>query len=64
MATGKDAGIKSVRITGRHLGRLTATEIIGGVVCRITLERGEDGCYREIDCRPVAAGTDRAVCVR
>lgn len=62
MASGKDARIKSVRITGRHLGRFTATEIIAGVVCRITLERGADGCYREIDCRPVSAGADQQVC--
>ncbi|GEM_PF-1986176 len=53
MASGKDARIKSVRITGRQLARFTATEMIGGVLCQITLERGEDGNYHEVDCRPV-----------
>jgi hypothetical protein len=64
MTAGKDAGIKSVRITGRHLGRFTATETIAGVVCRITLEQGEDGRYREIDCRPVSTASDRSACRR
>jgi hypothetical protein len=56
MTAGKDARITSVRITGRQLDRLTATESIGGVVCRITLEQGDDGRYREIDCRPLQPG--------
>ncbi|HOA74213.1 MAG TPA: hypothetical protein PL151_19315 [Phycisphaerae bacterium] len=42
-----------MRITGRQLARFTATEMIGGVLCQITLERGEDGNYHEVDCRPV-----------
>lgn len=59
MTGGKEARVKSVRVTGRQLRRFTATETIGGVVCRITLEQGEDGRYRETECRPVGAN-DRA----
>jgi hypothetical protein len=55
MASGKEAGIRTVQITGSQLGRVTATEVIGGVVCRITLERDGEGRYREVDCRPVQA---------
>lgn len=51
---GNEARITSVRITGTQLQRLTATETIGGVLCRITLERDEDGRYREVDCRPLS----------
>jgi hypothetical protein len=58
MAPGKDARIKSVRITGRQLARFTATEMIGGVLCQITLERGEDGNYHEVDCRPIGSGQE------
>jgi hypothetical protein len=60
MQAGKDARITSVRITGRHLGRFTATETIGGVVCRITLEQTQDGTYRETDCRPIKSAGDSA----
>jgi len=58
MAGGKDARVTSVRITGRQLGRFTATEKIGGVVCRVTLEKGQDGRYHEVDWRPVRATED------
>lgn len=55
MAGRKEAQVKSVQITGRQLQRLTATETIGGVLCRITLEKGDDGSYREIEWRPLGA---------
>ncbi len=57
---GKEARITSVRITGTQLQRLTATETIGGVLCRITLERDEDGRYHEVDCRPLGKTPDGA----
>lgn len=50
---GKDARVTSITVTGRRLDRFTATETIGGVLCRITLERADDGSYREVDCRPL-----------
>ncbi len=34
--------------------RLTATQVIGGVECRITLERDDSGRYREIMLTPLA----------
>ncbi len=39
--------------------RLTATETVGSVVCRITLEQDDSGCYREIDLTPIGALGDR-----
>lgn len=53
MTAGKSARVKSVKITGHQLGRFTATEVIGGVLCRITLEQDPSGRYREVSCTPI-----------
>ena len=39
--------------------RLTATEIIGGVECRIILEKDDSGQYREVMLTPLTAGQKR-----
>jgi hypothetical protein len=39
-----------------HSSRLTATEMIGGVECRIVLEKDASGQYREVMLTPLAAG--------
>ena len=53
MAADEKSGLRSVQITGRQLGRITATELIGGEMCRITLERDEHGRYREVSWTPI-----------
>ena len=45
---------------GKH-SRVTATEMIGGVECRITLEQDDYGRYHEVDLSPVTEpAADRA----
>lgn len=44
--------------------QLTATERVGSVVCRITLERDDSGCYREVDLTPIRLSGDGASAVR
>ncbi len=55
MTAHSDSRIKTVQITGRRLDRLTATEMIGGVMCRITLQQDHNGRYQEVSCTPVRA---------
>jgi hypothetical protein len=59
MPSGDKTRIKSVQVTGRSLQRLTATEIIGGVTCRITLEQDHAGRYQEISCTPLSKSPGR-----
>lgn len=42
-----------VTTTQRDSRRFTATEKIGDVLCRITLEQDADGHYQEVDLTPL-----------
>ena len=45
--------------TSRIPDRITATEVIGDMECRITLEKDSHGCYREIDLTPIGPSPER-----
>ncbi len=52
MVLANDA-VLSIREGGWRADRLTATQMIDGVECRVVLERDPSGRYREVDLEAV-----------
>jgi hypothetical protein len=56
VTTSSKENLPSPVMDERRTNRLTATEIIGGIECRIVLEKDASGQYREVMLTPITAG--------